>query len=176
MSTWVMITPQTTGLGWVQAGRIRWYNHCTVIFSQSYDGVSGDIAQTTMGSTCQADSGGTNTFADKWVGTCSCIQATENGALLQSSNFDPHNFWATPWGPEFLGEAAYLQNDMPGNSASPTTFSNLQRQTSGGSFSDYACSVLESVNDTSNVRADGEKWFNVTSSCPGFNIYTDTSS
>lgn len=170
-ASWAMIQPQAAS-GWVQSGRVRWYNHCTVVFAQSYDGKN-DNPRTFYGTTCQADSGGTNTFTELYSAGCTCIQAEENGNALQNSYFNPNNAWPTPWGPEFMGEAGYTQSDMPGNSASPTKFSNLQRQTSNG-FVDYACSVLSIINDGSRTRADGEKWFNDTPTCPGFQIYTDT--
>jgi hypothetical protein len=41
-------------------------------------------------------------------------------------------------------------------------------------FYNYKCRVLSNSNNGNATRADGEKWFIVTPSCPGFNIYTDT--
>lgn len=63
---------------------------------------------------------------------------------------------------------------MPGNSADPEQFTNLQFQNQSGSFVNYKCAVLTDGNDGGRTRADGEKWFLVTPACPSFNIYTDT--
>ncbi len=77
-------------------------------------------------------------------------------------------------GEPYFGEATYLESDMPGNSASPTNFSSLEGQNgSNNNFYNYGC-ILSKLNNGSARRADGEAWYDTPTSCPSFNIYTDT--
>lgn len=173
VSAWAMIAPSNRD-GWAQSGYIRWYNHCNVVFAQ--DSPDGKTWTTWIGTTCQGDTGETNTFTEKHIGgSCTCVEEMEGSRVLQTTGFDPDIWWATPWRPNYAGEANYKASDMPGNSAAPTVFSNLQFQGQDGTFYNYKCQVLTLINDGSAERADGEQWFLGAPSCPGFQIYTDTS-
>jgi hypothetical protein len=171
VATWAMIA-SGDGTGWAQSGYVRWYNHCTVTFTQ--DAVINAVKSTTYGTTCQQDEGQLNTFTEKYDGGCECIYEMENSRILHYTGFDPKGYWTSPWDPEFFGEAAYLESDIPGNSVDPSTFSALKYQGADGSFYSYECQVLTAKDQGTAMRSDGQQWYIKTSTCPGFNIYTDT--
>ena len=176
VTVWAMIA-SNNGNGWAQSGYIRWYNHCAVLVAQIEQTYGVTNPQTFYGTTCMSTDGSTNTFKEYYQNashSCFCVEAMVGTRVLLTSTFDPRSYWSTPWSPDFDGEAAYLASDMPGNSGAPTSFTDLQYEEPGGSFIDYGCGVLVKRNDGSAERADGKAWYNVTKTCPGFDLYTDT--
>ncbi len=133
--------------------------------------------QTDIGSTCLTD-GDTHTYGERWIPSCGCIISKVDGNQWQASTFNPWDWWDSSNGfsPQFSGEVKHLESDMPGNSANPTNFSDVQGQRrSDGNFYSYPCGQLTILNELAGVtRADGESSYNQTTSCPSFNIYTDT--
>jgi hypothetical protein len=176
VAVWAMIASYD-GNGWAQSGYVRWYNNCTVLLAQIMQTRGVTNPQTFYGTTCMSTDGSTNTFKEYYQNSnhsCFCVQAMVGTRALLTSTFDPASYWTPPWGPEFAGEAAYLASDMPGNSSAPTSFTNLQFEQPGGTFTDYGCGELFVQNDGKAERSDGEAWYNVTKTCPSFDIYTDT--
>jgi len=175
VATWAMIANNGGG-GWVQSGYIRWYDHTTVFFSQISKTGDPNFGQfDTKFGTSSLAYGDTNHYYEKWVSSCSCDHSNIDSTTWLSTTFNPFNAWFLPFSPQFSGEAAYKQNDMPGNSSTPTSFTDLHYQDYTDSWVSYGCNLLTKSNDLAGVtRSDGESWYDRITSCPNFDIYTDT--
>lgn len=171
-TAWTMIASPTVG-GYVQSGFFRGYDQCMVYFAETRQTGSAD-PQAKFGTSCIATNGSTHGYAEQYGSGCGCEYAKIDGTVWMTTSWDPYTYWAYPFIPEFSGEATYLESDMPGNAANPTNFAHLQEQdSSSNDFSNLGCGLAK-INDGSATRSDGEAWFNVITSCPAFQIYTDT--
>jgi len=176
VATWVMIANGNGGGGWVQSGYIRWYDHTTVFFSQISKTGDPNVGQfdTKFGSS-SLTYGDTNHYYERWNSNCLCEHSNINSTTFLATTFDPYGSWSYPFSPQFFGETAYKQSDMPGNSASPTPFTDLNYQNASDNWVSYSCNVLTKSNDLGGVtRSDGESWYDQITSCPNFRIFTDT--
>jgi hypothetical protein len=163
------------GNGYAQSGYTRWYNSCTYFFAEQSK--NGSTFYDKFGTTCVTTDGTTHKYTEEYFSSCSCVKSMVDGTPYMTSNWNPFNNWSYPFSPQFEGEAIYRESDMPGNSASPTSFTDLHYQNTDNSWGAYGCGALNVENLGSGDRADGEEWFNSGSgmTCPDFNIYTDTS-
>jgi len=164
-------------LGWAQTGFIRWYGSDIHAFSQSSytDPSTGDLVLSTSYSAV-ITTGNTKQYSDYYDSTCSCLQLLVDTTTFASTSWNPYTYWGTPFSTQYSGEAAYLASDMPGNATTPTPFTKLHYMNSAGTWYAWACTnPLTKVNQGSHTRTDGESWWNQPgSTCPDFNIYTDT--
>lgn len=161
--------------GWTQVGYIRWYDHVTVQFAQHHYAAQGDEYPTKYG-TMQLVDGTVYGYGERWDPSTGYELDRINGSDFWKTAFDPFAKWSTPFVAQFDGEARYLQSDVPGNSASPTHYTDIQGQRfSDNTFVSMPCGYLVKGNDGSSKRTDGESWHDVLAgSCPDFEIYTDT--
>lgn len=179
VAAWAMIA-NGDKVGWVQSGYMRWYNHSSVFFSQVCQHFTGQYCAgqfTTVFGTESLTYGNTNFYDEIWNTSCSCEHSKIDGNVEIATTFNPFNAWTWPFAPEFYGEAVYKQNDMPGNSSSPTYFEDPQHQnTTSDDWVSYGCNTLSKYNDLAGyTRTDGESWYDViASNCPNFKIYTDS--
>jgi hypothetical protein len=172
VEAWAMVAGRDTQ-GYVQTGYTRGYNQCTVLFGQVRQNDT-FTPQSKYGTSCIATDGTTYGFGERYGPTCGCEYAKINGNVWMTTSWNPYSYWATPFAPEFFGEATYRESDMPGNAANPTSFTGLQGQdASTDNFYNIGCNVLTKQNDWLANRGDGESWYDRITSCPSFNIYTD---
>ena len=172
-TAWAMIASDNNLGGYVQSGFLRGYNQCMVYFAETRR-TSSYPFDSKFGTSCIATDGSTHGYAEPYGSGCGCEYAKIDGTVWMTTSWNPFQYWAYPFVPQFFGEATYLESDMPGNSASPTNFAHLQQQNSSDNqFSNLGCNLAKS-NDGSATRTDGEAWYNQTTSCPAFRIYTDT--
>jgi hypothetical protein len=174
-AAWAMIAGSAGSDGWVQSGFIRWYNHVTVFFSQisRYSNPNNGGQFDTRYGMSGLTYGSANHYYEKFDTSCACLRSSVNSTLYLSSTFSPYTAWTYPFSPQFFGETAYRQSDMPGNASSPTSFSKLQYQNSSDNWVNFGCNVLTKQNDLIGYnRSDGYSWYDQITNCPDFNIYT----
>lgn len=161
---WVMIANGSStnyGQGYVQSGFItRAGGVCQRWFSQI--AIGNEINPAYQQSECQPADGSTHYYAEVYTPSCLCIRSFVNdGRLLQSTWFNPFNAWTTPFSTNFYGETKYIQSDMPGTAAAPTTFGTttypMQAQVYNNSFINQPCN-LQGRNDSTTVGPQPPRW------------------
>lgn len=80
------------------------------------------------------------------------INLWEGTTQLTHTSYDPALWWSTPWIPEFYGETHHCQSDIPGTTSNRVTFSNVEKKSSAGSWSQINDLLLHKVNVCSNDR------------------------
>lgn len=175
-SAYVMITDDD--LGWSQVGFVRWYNHVTVDFAQYEDAnLFGQGSVPTKYGTTSVSTGTARDYRETWNTSTGLEGSYVNGNRFYTTGFNPYAQWDPhPWSAQFDGEAAYLASDIPGNAQNTTQFNNIQGQSASTDNNvQIPCGDLKKHNDGANTRTDGESWYDQETSCPDFQIFTDTS-
>lgn len=94
----------------------------------------------------------------------SYIASVVDSTTYLISDFNVFATWSYPYEPQFLGEASYVENDIPGNRNNPTQFTGLGAQ----NFSDdrlvpMPCTMLS-------LNENPSRWFQTPLSCDAFNV------
>lgn len=173
VSSWALIGSGSNNGGYVQSGFQAGYGMCFTYFAQTHKNNSSG-AQTKY-SGCIATDGSTHGYAEQYGSGCGCEYAKIDGRVFMTTSFNPYSYWGYPFTPQFFGEANYRESDMPGNAGAPTDFGSLEGQNgSNNNFYSLACNgYLTKGNDGAATRSDGKAWYDRTTTCPAFKIYTD---
>jgi hypothetical protein len=170
-SAWAMLAGPSAS-DYIQSGFDRWYGSCTYYFAEA-SAPSQSYFDQKYGSSCLSY-GATTGYAEQYGSGNHVEYAKIGGTVWITTPFNPYSVWSSFY-PEFFGETVWKESDMPGNSASPTSFNSVQYQSSSThNFVGFGCSLTKSNDLTGVTRSDGESWYDRTTSCPSFNIYTDT--
>lgn len=173
VSTWALIGSGSNNGGYVQSGTQAGYGQCLTYFAQTHRSNS-YTPQTKYGGCISAD-GSRHGYSQQYGAGCHCEYAKIDGTVWMTTSWDPYANWGYPFTPQFFGEANYRESDVPGSAAAPTDFASLQGQNgSDNNFHGLTCNgFLTHINDGAATRSDGNAWYDRTTSCPSFNIYTD---
>lgn len=157
---WSMIAAGN-GSGWAQSGYFRSYGSSITYFSQ----IASDSTHFQTVFRYNPILGSTHAYRSLYWSGCGCIQTTVDSTVFQQSTFNPYGRWSFPFVPQFFGETAYRESDMPGLSSSPMTFWGLGVQR-------YTDDVLVSIPCILLSRVDSTRWGLSPSGCTAFNVYT----
>lgn len=149
-----------------QSGYIRWYGSSNVDFSE-YNNDAGIFYTKYLGTALS--NGDKRAYRTRYNGACFCLVMSVNGSTIDMSTFSPYDYFATPFSPEFSGETAFTQSDIPGTTAVHAQYSALGYQDSGtGNLVSMPCILSGTPASWGSTR-----YHHSASSCTAFDIYTD---
>jgi hypothetical protein len=155
--------------GWAQAGYLRWYGGSIYFFAQQS---SGRVLNTKFGTAAVA-TGTSYHYYNKWQQACLCMENIIERTSYLKSSWNPWTTWATPFSPQFTGEAVYLASDLAGTSTAAANYTAVSGQNNAtNAWTPYTCGQLGVINNGTARRSDGKSWHVVSTSCPSFNVYT----
>jgi hypothetical protein len=173
-SAWVMVKSGDSQQGYVQSGFNHGYGNCTTFFAAVRKNDNSSESDK-FGGSCISTDGSTHSYTEQYGSGCGCEYAKIDGTVWMTTGFNPFSYWTYPFRPEFMGEAYYLQSDMPGDISNPTNYSALEGQNgSNNNFYNFSCNgFLNKVNEGAATRTqDGKAWYDRLTSCPSFQIFT----
>lgn len=152
-----------TNNGWAQVGWERSYVHGLRWFSQYAATAPGILV--TKYPTYGVSLGVNHLFKSEFVTSCLCVVMIVDHTALDSSSFNPYNYWLQPFSPQYEGEAGYYWDNIPGTAAAPTAYSSMGVEYNDGSEGSTPCVLT--VEDTHPSR-----WQLLQNGCQAFNIWT----
>lgn len=131
--SWVMISAED-GNGYAQSGFEKAGINGTVDFAAWWGGTNSPYSAQIQYGTVHRFGGDQIRYKEAWTkesANCQfndCITMYGAGRVLAATVWNPLSYWKGPFQPQYVAEARYIANDIPGSIAAPTDYSTLAYQ------------------------------------------------